>query len=859
MSALYTEDSIKVQTQTGECRIDLCFGDITRLKKEDEVDVLFVSAFPGDYSATPTSLIGALQRNLGLSVRNLASDKEEDLRKLYCCWWSRKLPNQYPFKRILCFESNRTRLGHPAEFVSNVFRCMVPILNNQDGRVITPLLATGDQGHSKSVMLKSMVTAAVNWMKAGLPLRVLKIVLFTRLVTDSNTRPDLGKEFEGVLQLFSALKSRYQESEPVKEAMSLEFDVYISFSEKDTSVAQKIEDFLKKEKQDVRIFSEKQDLDENEVWQDNIYKIMIKCAKIIPVLSQHYLESARCTEQYNIALCVNRKTERQLLAPFYIEQIEFLPTYMGLVQYVNCSHHDFDKLMKASKQVVVALTLEVSMVSTKKTKKTWDDMKYDIFISYCHKNSQQVKKLRNKLSELDSNLKIFFDTDELKTGTAWQETLYQAIDGSRCMIACVSKDYLQSQVCQEEYNLALAKHLDKDSELQLIVVCLETLPDIAAEFATVKMVDGIGEKYSEVMEKTCPQIVKWLKGESCSDDPVFIKAQDDTYSNINIDQLSEEYRTALYKSKYDIKEKVTDTLSIPHDKESESEICDIAVSYARADAKYARFLMHILKRRAPSLILNDKVSEDHEQIVVLDTAKIIVPLVSIAYMESTSQHEELQIALSRHRKMKNSPIIFPILLNKLPIKPTYLHLIPYITCLEDRLWREIMSDTHNKHLLSVKDEWNASDTSISEEASVALFRASDTLLERIYHSDKNKELARSNTVIHNVVQMKNEILKMKNAEFVARAEKFLLDCKTDLPELKEETTSRSNSKSLQSSGEIPVDKSANAEDTGANNQQTSPENVEDTEANNQQTSSDDSLQRTSEANKKRKSAACALF
>ena len=46
-SGLVVANSIKVLTQNGECQIDLCLGDITKLKKKDKVDVICVSAFRG--------------------------------------------------------------------------------------------------------------------------------------------------------------------------------------------------------------------------------------------------------------------------------------------------------------------------------------------------------------------------------------------------------------------------------------------------------------------------------------------------------------------------------------------------------------------------------------------------------------------------------------------------------------------------------------------------------------------------------------------------------------------------------------------------------------------------------------------
>ena len=94
-------------------------------------------------------MIGALAINLGISVRNLSQDKEEDLRRQYFCWWSKPLPEQYSFKRILCFEGGfGSRGSQPPKVVGAVFRCLVPILSGKDttdGSVIMPLLASGDQ------------------------------------------------------------------------------------------------------------------------------------------------------------------------------------------------------------------------------------------------------------------------------------------------------------------------------------------------------------------------------------------------------------------------------------------------------------------------------------------------------------------------------------------------------------------------------------------------------------------------------------------------------------------------------------------------------------------------------------------
>lgn len=61
--------------------------------------------FAGDYSPVRTSLIGALYYNLGVSVGGLSKNKQEDLRKLFYCWWSHPLPDNIPYRYDRIYDS----------------------------------------------------------------------------------------------------------------------------------------------------------------------------------------------------------------------------------------------------------------------------------------------------------------------------------------------------------------------------------------------------------------------------------------------------------------------------------------------------------------------------------------------------------------------------------------------------------------------------------------------------------------------------------------------------------------------------------------------------------------------------------
>lgn len=177
--AIRLQDSISVVTSFGEHVVELCYGDITKLPVEEKMDIIMVSAFIGDYSNARGTLIGALFANLGISTRELSKDKEMDLRTHYSCWLSKPLPLDLPFGRLLCFEKTRGCSDNSLERqIRDIFKVLVPLLKNQSTTIITPLLSTGNQHSDEITVLQSIVTGAISWIQAGLPLKKLKIVLY---------------------------------------------------------------------------------------------------------------------------------------------------------------------------------------------------------------------------------------------------------------------------------------------------------------------------------------------------------------------------------------------------------------------------------------------------------------------------------------------------------------------------------------------------------------------------------------------------------------------------------------------------------------------------------------------------------
>ncbi|XP_071476688.1 uncharacterized protein [Diadema antillarum] len=544
---LIGHDVITVKTQEGDCQIQLCLGDITKLQKKEQVDVIFVSSFGGNYEKIPGTVIGALYENLGIDVAKLAEDKEEDLRVLYSCWWSKPLPSNLPYRRVLCFESRRFRAGRPQELVGHAFRCLVPILKNKDASVITPLLSTGNQGYDPCVMLDGMVQAAVSWVKAGLAIKLLKIVVYAKL--DDSKPKFLRGCNEDILKKFQELKERYESANLIPMEVTLEYDVYLSYSEKDQEVADRIQACLLEEKPDVRIYNSRQKLDAESFWQDQMYELMTKSARVLTVLTPSYLSSEACMEQYNIALCCNRQAHRNILAPFFVETVS-LPTYMGLVQYADCREDLENGIARACGQLVKSLTATDKVVKVATT----DPNLYDIFISYCHADSNEATPFVNKFKRLNPGLKIFYDIQELKTGHEWQRTLYHSIDGTSCMIALISPKYLKSAVCMEEYSLAQMKHLAGD-KLHLVPVCIADGQEVDfAKISCIPMLDARPQVYEKSVSSICSAVVSWLETDSFNHLSDLLKKDVSLiwspHNEFDVQGMMEEVRSARFMAEY---------------------------------------------------------------------------------------------------------------------------------------------------------------------------------------------------------------------------------------------------------------------------------------------------------------------
>lgn len=329
--------------------LELYEGDLAAIPSADAVDILIVSAFPNDYTATPTSVIGALQRR-GISVADLARDKEEDLRDSLHCWLSRDVRSRHPhagFSRVLCFEAPLNR--DPAEVVGDVFRAIMPFaLTQVETRSLAmPLLASGDQGRDPDEMLAAIFKAASHWFARGMPVDVIKIVV--RGVLAAYTRRGFERLcLGGRSRVVPASSSTAFPAPAVRPGMRSKaaapsgpasYDCFISYSREDEKEIDALVQQLKGARPALRVFQDKLEIQLGDSWQSELDDVLETCRKVIAIYSPTYLKSRMCMEEFNMARLRHRENESGVLLPVYLRSTN-LPLYMRSLQYFDCREAD---------------------------------------------------------------------------------------------------------------------------------------------------------------------------------------------------------------------------------------------------------------------------------------------------------------------------------------------------------------------------------------------------------------------------------------------------------------------------------------------------------------------------------------
>lgn len=115
---------------------------------------------------------------------------------------------------------------------------------------------------------------------------------------------------------------------------------------------------------------------------------------------------------------------------------------------------------------------------------------------------------------------------------------------------------------------------------------------------------------------------------------------------------------------------------------------DIYLLCSEEDAKYCQWFCQLLISQNQSLIIKKSLEETNSsRLSYLETSSLVIPLLSPSFISSAELVHELNIAWCRQRYAEEFCFL-EIILDSLPVKPTYAHLLPCFFNCKDKHWED---------------------------------------------------------------------------------------------------------------------------------------------------------------------------
>ena len=367
---------ISIERPEDTAVIQLLQGDLSAIPAEHATDILVMSAFPGDYIALKGSLIDALNKK-GLSVEALAMKKETDLRSQLHCWLSKplSLPDQqkFNFKKILCFEPGE-KIKEPGEVVSDIFRCINSFaFDEENNELAMPIIGTGYQQVSIEIMLPALLQACYFWLKNGLPIQSIKLVVHSK--EKSRQAHILFKAFQNSLpkqqyyplqdkpslppssgDVLKKLDDLLVEANITPQIPPLKkgYDYFLSYAHIHSKEVQLFVDELKKKNSNLTVFYDKDSIPPGGLWIQQISAAIQQADKVLVFLSPDYDNSPVCWDEFQCAKLMEYNRKKSIIQTVYLyghKETE-MPLIMGIYSYIDCREGSTEKLQQCVQQLL---------------------------------------------------------------------------------------------------------------------------------------------------------------------------------------------------------------------------------------------------------------------------------------------------------------------------------------------------------------------------------------------------------------------------------------------------------------------------------------------------------------------------
>ena len=293
------------------------------------------------YKANRDSGLAALNRS-GISLADLEKEckPQPSYRRHYHCWLSQQMPRPRPpgfeYKRLLVYEDPGEELTRDDHIVLDIVKCLTTVIGGdvQIKSVLIPLSGALLSPSLRKHFVKAAVEVAYAWMRIGLPLRTVKILL---------PDTDISKDIETFRNTRDQLQR--QALQPMRKNTT---DIYFSYAQADKDAAREMIEYMTSKNPSLQIYdAESRDipLRKRGVVDNAIMEAVSTSRAFLALLSDDYFRSVECTEAFSLAYCRDFDSQGNYMVPLYWRSCDLTPLARRLIVTagVDCREAAFDR------------------------------------------------------------------------------------------------------------------------------------------------------------------------------------------------------------------------------------------------------------------------------------------------------------------------------------------------------------------------------------------------------------------------------------------------------------------------------------------------------------------------------------
>ena len=113
-----------------------------------------------------------------------------------------------------------------------------------------------------------------------------------------------------ITKAFGEVKARVSGARQVRGAclQNTSTDFFVSYSRRDEMALRWVTEELASAREGIRLYVDQRQLDVGQAWQQEIYRALDACWRVLCIFSESYLKSKVFIEELNIALCRARRS-----------------------------------------------------------------------------------------------------------------------------------------------------------------------------------------------------------------------------------------------------------------------------------------------------------------------------------------------------------------------------------------------------------------------------------------------------------------------------------------------------------------------------------------------------------------------